>query len=266
MSDDPLYNILRSKRETTRFQVLVEVAEHQPSIRQQEIADKLSVTPQAISEYVRDLVEDGYINAEGRGRYFVTHKGVEWILSNAEILETYARHVRRDIVHQIVTWAAVADCDLKKGDAVGVYMKGGWLFAGKQPQSAMGMVAADASEGDDVGIAKLAGIIDHTEGKVEIVKVPRIEKGGSKMISIPKLLDLIKSTEIVAAVGLESYLAVKNAGIKPDMFFGAREGTIEAAFHGVHCLILVVDEQFTDFLKRLETAGLSYNIHDLVKN
>ena len=41
MPEDPLANILRSKRETTRFQVLVEIAEHQPSIRQQEIADKL---------------------------------------------------------------------------------------------------------------------------------------------------------------------------------------------------------------------------------
>lgn len=266
MPEDPLYNILRSKRETTRFQVLVEVAEHQPSIRQQEIAEKLTVTPQAISEYVRDLADDGFISAEGRGRYYVTHKGVEWILNNAELLETYARHVRRDIIHQIVTWAAIADCDLKKGDAVGVYMKGGWLYAGKEPQSAMGMVAADANRGDDVGIAKLAGIIDHTEGKVEVVKVPRIEKGGSKTISIPKLLDLIKSTELVAAVGLESYLAIKNAGIKPDMYFGAREGTIEAAFHGMHCLILIVDEEFTDFLKRLETAGLSYSIHDLVKN
>ncbi|HJK18989.1 MAG TPA: Crp/Fnr family transcriptional regulator, partial [Methanocorpusculum sp.] len=27
---------------------------------------------------------------------------------------------------------------------------------------------------------------------------------------------------------------------------------------------LIVDEEFTDFLKRLETAGLSYTIHELV--
>ena len=93
MTDDPLTNILRSKRETTRFQVLVEIAEHQPSIRQQEIADKLGVTPQAISEYVRDLTDEGYINAEGRGRYYVTHKGVEWVLNNAEILEIGRAHV-----------------------------------------------------------------------------------------------------------------------------------------------------------------------------
>ena len=183
MPDDPLSNILRSKRETTRFQVLVEVAEHQPSIRQQEIAEKLGVTPQAISEYVRDLAEDGFISAEGRGRYYVTHKGVEWVLNNAEVLEAYARHVRRDIIHQVATWAAIADSDLKTGDSVGVYMKNGWLYAGRQPQTAMGMVIADANAGMDVGVARLAGIIDHTEGKVDVAKVPRIERGGSKMIS-----------------------------------------------------------------------------------
>jgi len=39
LAEDPLYVILRSKRESTRFQILVEIAEHQPSIRQQEIAE-----------------------------------------------------------------------------------------------------------------------------------------------------------------------------------------------------------------------------------
>jgi putative transcriptional regulator len=265
MPEDPLSNILRSKRETTRFQVLVEVAEHQPSIRQQEIADKLGVTPQAISEYVRVLAEDGYISAEGRGRYYVTHKGVEWVLNNAEVLESYARHIRRDIIHQIVTWAAIADTDLKKGDSVGVYMKNGWLYAGKKPQTAMGMVAANASEGNDVGVARLAGIIEHTEGKVDVAKVPRIERGGSGTIDISLLAPLAKNADIIGAVGLEAYLALKKSGVTADMFYGAREGVIEAAFHGLHCLMLIVDEEFTDFLKRLETAGLSYTIHELVK-
>jgi len=55
--NDPLYIILRSKREATRFQILVEIAEHQPSVRQQEIAEILGVTPQAVSEYIRELVD-----------------------------------------------------------------------------------------------------------------------------------------------------------------------------------------------------------------
>jgi len=127
------------------------------------------------------------------------------------------------------------------------------------------MVAADAKAGDDVGVARLAGIIEHTEGTIEVAKVPRIERGGSRAVNPEKVTALAKHADIVAAVGLEAYLALKHAGIKPDMFFGAREGVVEAAFHGVNCLILIVDEEFTDFLKRLETAGLSYSIHDLVK-
>jgi putative transcriptional regulator len=69
---------------------------------------------------------------------------------------------------------------------------------------------------------------------------------------------------MIAAVGLEAWIALKAAGRKPDMFFGAREGVIEAAFHGIDCAIVIVDEEFTDFLKRLENVELAYVIHDLI--
>ena len=48
------------------------------------------------------------------------------------------------------------------------------------------------------------------------------------------------------------------------MFFGAREGVIEAAFHGIESVIVIVDEEFTDFLKRLESVELTYVVHDLI--
>ena len=37
------------------------------------------------------------VSASGRGNYEVTKSGIEWVLANAESLETYARHIRRDI-------------------------------------------------------------------------------------------------------------------------------------------------------------------------
>jgi len=92
----------------------------------------------------------------------------------------------------------------------------------------------------------------------------RIQYGGSKKIRQDKLLDVIGRAEIIAAVGLEAFIALKAAGKKPDMFFGAREGVIEAAFHGIDCAIVIVDEEFTDFLKRLESVELAYVIHDLI--
>ncbi len=263
-SKDPLASLLRSKREVTRLQILVEVAEHQPAVRQQEIAAKLGVTPQAVSEYIRELVEEDLVAAHGRGRYSVTRSGIEWILNHAEVLETYARHIRRDIIQQVSTWTAIAAVDLSEGEQAGVYMDHGWLYASREPQSAMGTVVMDAREGEDVGVARLTGLIDHTEGVVHVCKVPRVQRGGSRKVRKDRLREVIGSVGVVAAVGLEGCVALQQAGRTPDMFFGAREGVIEAAFHGIDCAILIVDEEFTDFLKRLEGVGLTYVLHDLI--
>ena len=181
-SEDPLYSILRSKREVTRFQILVEIAEHQPAVRQQEIAEKLGVTPQAVSEYIRELVDDGMVAAHGRGRYDVTRSGIEWVLNHAEALESYARHIRRDIIQQVSTWTAIAAHDLREGDEVGVYMEGGWLYAASGSRSATGVVLMDAHRGDDVGVTRLSGIIEHTEGVIHVCKVPRVQRGGSRKV------------------------------------------------------------------------------------
>jgi putative transcriptional regulator len=72
--DDPGYTILKNKRDVTRFQILVEIAAHQPAIRQQEVAAIMGVTPQAISEYIRELVDEDLLRAPGRGRYEVTRE------------------------------------------------------------------------------------------------------------------------------------------------------------------------------------------------
>jgi len=69
--------MLQRKSEVTRFQILVEVAASQPQIKQSEIAAKLGITPQAISEYIKSLIEDGMIASGGRGQY----KGPPWAWS-----------------------------------------------------------------------------------------------------------------------------------------------------------------------------------------
>lgn len=181
IEDDPGYTILRNKRDVSRFQILVEIAEHQPAVRQQEIAAMLGVTPQAISEYIRDLVDEGMIKAPGRGRYEVTREGVEWLIQNAGMLETFAQHVRHDIIHQVAVWTAIAAEDLNQGDRVGVYMKAGLLYASRELTSANGEVVIDTPKGDETGVAQLDGIIQHSETTVRVCKVPRVERGGHDM-------------------------------------------------------------------------------------
>jgi putative transcriptional regulator len=262
--DDPGYTILRNKRDVSRFQILVEIAEHQPAVRQQEIAAMLGVTPQAISEYIRDLVDEGMIKAPGRGRYEVTREGIEWILQNAETLETFARHIRHDIIHQVSVWTAIAGEDLRKGDRVGVYMKGGLLYASRTLTSANGEVVIDTPKGEDTGVSRLDGIIEHSESVVQVCKVPRVERGGSRKVQLDRLAEVMGTVSVAACVGLEAWVSLKKIGRVPDLYFGSREGAIDAALHGIPCGIVIVDEFFTDFLKQLEQAQLSYEIHDLV--
>lgn len=256
--------ILRSKRDVSRFQILVEITEHQPAVRQQEIADKLGVTPQAVSEYIRELVDEGMVSANRRGNYEVTKAGIEWVLENAEVLESYARHIRQDLIQQVAFWTAIAAEDLSAGEDAGVFMKDGFLYAGKQQSAARGTVVADAKRGTDVGITKLNGIIDHHEGTIHVCKVPRIQQGGSRRVEKDRLKEIVATTAMVAAVGVEARAALKSVGREPDLFFGAREGVIEAAFHGIDSAIVIVEGEFTDFVKRLEGRELPYQIHDLV--
>ena len=191
-SEDPLYSILRSKREVTRLQILVEIAEHQPAIRQQEIAGRLGVTPQAVSDVSGSLWTMEWLRLMGGGEYDVTRSGIEWVLNHAEALESYARHIRRDIIQQVWTRrpTAIAAHDLKEGDEVGVYMKDGWLYASREFQSATGIVVIDARRGEDVGVTRLSGIIEHTEGVIHVCKVPRVQRGGSRNVKKDQILSL----------------------------------------------------------------------------
>ena len=260
---DPLNSILRSKREASRFQILVEIAEHQPAVRQMEIADKVGMTPQAVSEHIRELVEEGMISMSGRSNYMVTKAGIAWVMEHATSLESYIRHIRLDIIQHISVWTAVAAEDLKSGDVVGLYMKDGYLHAGKMPRSATATVYADARKKEDVGIVDVNGIIDHHEGTIHICKVPRIQHGGSRRVDKDKLKEIVTMTRMTAAVGIEASVALKSIGRNPDLFFGAGDGVIEAALHGITCAIVIVDNDFTNFLKRLENTSLDYVIYDL---
>jgi putative transcriptional regulator len=261
---DPGYTILRNKQEVSRFQIMVEVAKHQPAIRQREIADLLGVTPQSISGYVQDLLAENHIVAAGRGRYELTREGVEWLLANAEQLEGYARHIRQDVIHQVTIWTALAAENLRQGDTVGVYMKNGLLYAGKAEQSAMGVVIADTRAKNDVGVTRLSGIITHTEGTISVCKIPRIQRGGSRNIKYDVLRSVVEAGDIVGAVGLEASVALGNIDCVPSLYYGAQEGVIEAAFHGLNPVIVLTDDMFTDFLKRAERARLTYEIYDLL--
>lgn len=260
--DSPAF-ILRNKRDISRLQVLVEIVEHQPAVRQQEIGRTLGLTPQAISDYIRDLADRGLVMANGRGSYEVTHAGIEWMLERAKALDAYSRHIRHDLIHEVSVWTAIADEDLFAGENVGLLMRDGFLCATRRAASATGQVMADVRAGFDVGISNLTGIIEHHTGVIHICKIPGIKNAGSRNVLRDALKEITEKTKMVGAVGLESWVALNSIGRKPDLYFAARDGVIDAAQYGIDCTIVVVDDQFTDILWHVANAKMAYVIHDL---
>src|SRR6056297_955159 len=156
-----MIDILQSKSGITKFQILTEVAAHQPNVRQKEIAEKIGVTPQAVSEYIKELTAEGYIYSDGRVRYRITKKGVEWVLENAADMKRYANFVMSDIISHVSTWTAISDENIEKGENVYLQMRGVLLYVSKTTETgATGITISAAEKGDDVGVTNLLGMID----------------------------------------------------------------------------------------------------------
>jgi len=101
-------DVLQSKRDATQYQILVEIAERQPAVSQQEIADSVGITAQAVSDYLQDLDEQGHVRKHGRGRYEVTKEGVDWLISQTDDLRAFVTHVAEDVIGQVEVETAIA--------------------------------------------------------------------------------------------------------------------------------------------------------------
>jgi putative transcriptional regulator len=259
-----MVDVLQSKRESSRFQILVEIAANQPNVRQKEVAEKLGVTPQAISEYIKDLVADGLVISDGRMRYRITKEGVEMLLESAAELKRYARFVMEEIISHVSVWGAIADEDLQEGETVSLEMRSGLLYAGRtEGDGATAVTISDALAGEDVGVSNLKGLISLKEGTITVCKVPRVQMGGSRSVDLAALRKIVGEGKMVGALGIEPLVALRKIGREPDVFFGAKESAVESAFHGVSSVIVCVDQQVPNLIGRLEAEGLNFELVDL---
>lgn len=106
--------LLQDKAAATKFQILIEIAAAQLNIQQRDIAKKLNVSPQAISQYMEELAKDCLIASDGRSKYRVTKEGIDWVLKTFRDLQNYSNFVKK-IVTNITVCAAVAGSDISQG-------------------------------------------------------------------------------------------------------------------------------------------------------
>jgi len=260
-----MIEILRNKNLATRFQILVEIANSGPNIQQQDIAKKLYVTPQAISDYTRQLVGEGLLVSDGRSKYRLTNEGVNWVIRILRELRGYDVLIERAITN-ISVCAAVAADDLIEGQTAGLVMKDGMLFAmANAGRGAKGITTTAARAGEDVGISSIEGIVRLKMGKVTILKVPGIERGGSKTVALEELKNKIGGRKLVGAIGIEAVVALRKLRISHIYAYGVTEAAIEATRTGLCPVIVCVDDEIPGLTRKLGEEDIDYEIVEVKK-
>ena len=256
-------DVLRSKRNATRYQILVEIAERQPAVSQREIADAIGVTAQAVSDYLQGLVEQGYVTKHGRGRYEVTKEGVDWLISRTDQLRDFVQHVSEDVIGQVDVETAVATTDVSEGQTVSLTMRDGALRAmAGDTGTATAVAVTDATAGRDVGVTNFEGVVEYNLGTVTVVSVPQVRDGGSSVVDAGRVAELAAAHDLVATAGTEALVAARAADLDPDVRFGTVDAVREAATKGLDVLLLAATNALSAHTDELREGNIGYEVID----
>lgn len=258
-----MIRILKEKGLSTRFQILVEIAAQQPNVQQKDIARRLQVTPQAISEYMDELIGEGMISSQGRSKYTVTQEGLDWVLRQFRDLEGYSSFIRKT-VSDIAISAAIAADNLAAGQRVGLEMREGLLYAvADENAQAGGTAISNVLKGEDVGITTIEGIIPIKKGTVTILRVPGIREGGSRAVDLIKLKKEVATASLLGAIGPEAVIALRRTGLQARYLFGVNEAAVEAAHRGISFTVVCASDSVSELIQRLDDAQLEYRLLDM---
>ena len=265
--------ILQKRGALTHFQILGEISKQEPNLKQKDLAERLNITIQAVSENIKILTEKGYITSnDGRAPYKITQKGIAKVKKDAIILRKYSDSVLETMTYYKSVWPALAKEDLKEGDEVGLYMEDGKLYASLNAQtSAFADVILDTKKGFDVSLTNLKGTIDIKNSKVLIVTLPLIKDGGSRSADMKLVKEIytekyknygFESLDKVAVIGTVSHAVANNLNIPIDIEYGVTSATVSAIRKGLNIFILCVGDMTKNITKELEDNDIQYQVID----
>lgn len=256
-----MVDVLANKRTATRFRILVEIADRQPAVSQGEIADAVGVTSQAVSEYIRELIDDGYVEKEGRSRYRTTKEGVDWLFQAAMDVRRYSDFVTEDVLGGVQEDAAFAVDDIEDGQRVALMMHDGLLHAHtdlEEDPPATGRATGDAPAGDVVGVTGFEGVIDLEPGEVHVISVPPVRL--DTVDAEDEILQACAGADLTVASGVEAVVALRRLNIEPATYFAAGEVAAEAANRGLDVVVVATTDAVGRVTDALRDGSVAYEV------
>jgi putative transcriptional regulator len=263
--------LLRDLRLSTKLLILIEVTTGSYS-KLRQIADKLDITIQGVSEYMRIMHEEGLIQRIN-GEYRATKKGVQFLHENIRELKEFVDRTldQLDIVEMC---AAVAKTPIKKGEKVGLFMENGILAAYTDRVSrSTGIAVSDAQAGDDVPVRDLEGMVDLCMGRLAIVELPSIRDGGTHGVQEEEIKTIYSNfnPDKIGALDIVGRVLLNKLGIACDFEFAPISAVIEAVQRGLNVMVMgssdtvckmiaLIDEMNTASMDKIE-----YELISLVK-
>ena len=273
MPKKPQNLLLRNKGEFTKFQILLEVMRNQPHVKQKDISDKLGITIQAISKYFKKLAKEGLLEAGSeRADYHLTPKAITKLREDVRALESYVTEVKHDLKIEHA-WPAIATQTIKAGQEIGLIMKEGVMYttaADSTTAEAKGIALADAKPGEDLGLRDLHGKVKVNQGKILIVKLPSIRKGGSRAVDLAKVKAIYDefAPDRIGVMGAVGRAVLNKLELKADIEFGIGRSAAIAASRGLNVFVLVVGRMVNRMIQEIDqinmkTAGnIIYEVKD----
>jgi len=265
--------LLRDKGKFTKFQILIEVMRNQPHVKQKDIADKMGITVQAISKYFKKLVKEGLLELGSEKAYYrLTSKATAELHNELMNLENYVVSIKRDLKIKRAL-PAIATQPVKAGEEVGIILKEGVMYVlppNDPTIEAKGITIENAQPGEDVGLKNLQGKIKRKQGKILIVKLPSIRKGGSRVVDLAKIKDFYNefNPDRIGVMGAVGRAVLNKLNLKADIEFGISNSAAIAASRGLNVFVLVVGRmanlmiQEIDFLNMKNSTDVVYEVRD----
>lgn len=210
-----------------------------------EIGKDLGLTLQGVIYHLKILKNEGLVNENNE----ITKKGFEFLYTGLNDVRNFV-HDNISEMDSALSWEAISDQDVKKGERVWLTMQDGYLHASRErrgsEEGASGVAQTDSMTGDTLAVSLVTGLVGIKLGTVEILVMPNAESVKDIDIIIAHLKKEFETCQkcFFGVIGEAARTVAKKGGFDLNFEYAALYSAFEAATRGESTLILVSQRRF----------------------